>query len=600
MATQWEDKIREQERQRLREEWDATQENKENQQIDVEDLKQQEDMKQGNYLETREMDKIYADDKSKNKEFDETVSGGTLEDLRKGVKIRQKENNYNPIQDITNQAKSWDTHRQGFIDKSSQAVDNIVTGSLKRINMPGAEFIGDRSRNISGCVTDIAIPEAWELPLLSAGVAAAGADGPLPVGDAFLGLKYGQGIGSRLYRKGVKVLKHPATHLTNIGADAWQKLVTNVENVFSLTRRNGEYITPEGIKVNPKNFNDVFATTTKSGGSGPTIPSFGQTFVPPNPSEIHKVTQKLLNENVLYGKERRFNYNAFKGLYTGKGGSKKARQLEILMQTTPHSKIPNWNTHRQGLVDVFESLYGDVMSLKGITRKRIHIDHLVTLRSTMPIYDDVAFGSPLWNQIQETLLNSKKKYKPGNTLDNLNALDPGSHTVKTNFFNDRLGKDGELFFTKKRIAYMKKSDANRMEVLNDFIAIQDEGTEILNEATQVWETIYKPGTVLPQQIVEKLAKIPVGKYSHPELKNLDELKRIVDDIVVAEGDIAIKNINKGYKLLSDRIQDPNLKMRVKQPPTLEKKLEKLGRTEGITKDTAQRNLFGPTDDILSD
>ena len=332
----------------------------------------------------------------------------------------------------------------------------------------------------------------------------------------------------------------------------------------------------------------------------PPIPRFGQTFVPPNPSEIHKVTQRLLNENVLYGKERRFNYNAFKGLYTGKSGSKKARQLEILMQTTPHSKIPNWNTHRQGLVDVFESLYGDVMSLKGITRKRIHIDHLVTLRSTMPIYDDVAFGSPLWNQIQETLLNSKKKYKPGNTLDNLNALDPGSHTVKTNFFNDRLGKDGELFFTKKRIAYMKKSDANRIEVLNDFIKIQDEGTEILNEATQVWETIYKPGTELPQQIVKKLAKIPVGKYSHPELKNLNELKMIVDDIVVAEGDRAIKNINKGHKLLYDRIKDPNLKMRVKPPTTLEKKLEKLGKTEGITKDTAQINLFGQIDDILRD
>ena len=564
MATQWEDKIREQERQRLREEWDATQENKENQQIDVEDLKQQEDMKQGNYLETREMDKIYADDKSKNKEFDETVSGGTLEDLRKGVKIRQKENNYNPIQDITNQAKSWDTHRQGFIDKSSQAVDNIVTGSLKRINMPGAEFIGDRSRNISGFVTDIAIPEAWELPLLSAGVAAAGADGPLPVGDAFLGLKYGQGIGSRLYRKGVKVLKHPATHLTNIGADAWQKLVTNVENVFSLTRRNGEYITPEGIKVNPKNFNDVFATTTKSGGSGPTIPSFGQTFVPPNPSEIHKVTQKLLNENVLYGKERRFNYNAFKGLYTGKGGSKKARQLEILMQTTPHSKIPNWNTHRQGLVDVFESLYGDVMSLKGITRKRIHIDHLVTLRSTMPIYDDVAFGSPLWNKIQETFLDSK--YKPGNTEANLAALDRGSHLMKTNFFNDTIGKDGEKFFNKKmpngqkRIDYMKQSDENRIEVLKELIEIQDTGSVILKEAQFVWETLYKAGADLPADIVEKLTKIHIGKYTHPELRNLDELRKIVDDIVVAEAQDTIKGINKGYRLLGAKLKNPNLKV----------------------------------------
>ena len=41
---------REAERKRRQEEWEATQEQKENEAIDVEDLKQQEDMKQGNYL----------------------------------------------------------------------------------------------------------------------------------------------------------------------------------------------------------------------------------------------------------------------------------------------------------------------------------------------------------------------------------------------------------------------------------------------------------------------------------------------------------------------------------------------------------------------
>ena len=41
---------REAERKRRQEEWEATQEQKENEAIDIEDLKQQEDMKQGNYL----------------------------------------------------------------------------------------------------------------------------------------------------------------------------------------------------------------------------------------------------------------------------------------------------------------------------------------------------------------------------------------------------------------------------------------------------------------------------------------------------------------------------------------------------------------------
>ena len=115
---------------------------------------------------------------------------------------------------------------------------------------------------------------------------------------------------------------------------------------------------------------------------GPVFRGFGQNFVPPNPSEVNQVTRKLLNEHVLVGPDRIFDYGAFRALFTG---NKRGRALEGWMQTTPHFKIANWNTHRQELVDVFESIYGDVMQLKNITRKRIQIDHLVTLRSSMPL-----------------------------------------------------------------------------------------------------------------------------------------------------------------------------------------------------------------------
>ena len=121
-----------------------------------------------------------------------------------------------------------------------------------------------------------------------------------------------------------------------------------------------------------------------TGSGGGIFKGFGQNFVPPNPSEVSNVTKKLLNENVLVGPKRTFDYNAFRALFTG---NKRGRLLEQWMQTTPHFKIPNWKTHRQELVDVFESIYGDVMQLKGIPRSQIQIDHLVTLRSTMPIYD---------------------------------------------------------------------------------------------------------------------------------------------------------------------------------------------------------------------
>ena len=292
---------------------------------------------------------------------------------------------------------------------------------------------------------------------------------------------------------------------------------------------------------------DIGAGIRTGGGNIPT--GYGSIHVPPNASQVYKQTQKLLNENVLIGPDRVFDYGAFRALFTG---SKRGRTLEGWMQTTPHFKISNWDRHRQEMVDVFESIYGDIMQLKSIPRKRIHIDHLVTLRSSMPVYDGVAWGSPLWNRIQETFLNRPNRYNPGNTLANLDALDPGSHTVKTNFFNKRIGKDGELFFTPEKLEYMKVSEANRMEVLNEFLDIQDEGTLILREAKAVWESLYKvDSTEMPIDIYNRLSQIPIGEFSHPELKNLDELKEIITDIITDEA----SKSSKGMKNLIEAVED---------------------------------------------
>ena len=228
----------------------------------------------------------------------------------------------------------------------------------------------------------------------------------------------------------------------------------------------------------------------------------------PTSKEYSDTIIKLLNDNVLYGPNRKFNYNAFKALYTGKN---KARQIEVLMQTTPFSKIPNWKNFRRELVDVYESLYGDVMKIKKLIRDDIDIDHLVTLRSTMPIYNNVEFGSDLWVKIQQRFL--QKNYQPGNTIANLNALSPEVHQVKTNFFNKTLGKDGSKFFNKKipykggfirRKDYMKLSDENRLEILDQLIRRIDEGTRVLDEARTVWKLLYAKGEVMPEALVERI------------------------------------------------------------------------------------------------
>ena len=311
---------------------------------------------------------------------------------------------------------------------------------------------------------------------------------------------------------------------------------------------------------------------------------FGQNFVPPNPSEIHKVTQKLLNENLIAGNGR-FNYNAFRSLLE----SDRGRAIAELVQTTPHSKIPNWETHRQGLVDVFESIYGDVMQKLDISRSDIDIDHLVTLVQSMPIYDNVKFGSNVWNDITRTML--KRGYKPGRTLDNLNALDPGTHKVKTAFFNNLHGKNGTGFFTRSIMKRIQKNPEERMKVLNRYLDEVDEGKRILEEGQKVWETLYHPGAVLPEQLVESLSKIELNKYSHPHLQ------KIIKDIIEDESSRIIEGIERGKDLLLERIINPTKKIRVtkKNPLPTQKQIDKSIKDAGgsyqPTLDPGNRDLL---------
>ena len=142
-----------------------------------------------------------------------------LENLRKGVKIRQKEN-LNPINTLNTLAKTWDKQRQQRIDTGAQLVDTVVTGSLEKLNVPGSQFIGDRARNISGFAADMYYPESWELPFYAAAVGPALAE-PTVFGESLIGLKYGSGVASRLYRAAKPIIKSPIKHLANMVDDVW-------------------------------------------------------------------------------------------------------------------------------------------------------------------------------------------------------------------------------------------------------------------------------------------------------------------------------------------------------------------------------------------
>ena len=156
-----------------------------------------------------------------------------LDEIKETLKIASEE------------PKRYDETRQQWIDTSSQKVDDVVTGGLEKINMPGAEFIGDRARNITGFAQDMTIPESWELPLLAGGAAVAAAE-PTPFGEALVGLKYGTGVTSRAYRAGKKVLKKPIAVGTAMAANIVDDAFSRANSLFNRNNSNWRLSTPDG------------------------------------------------------------------------------------------------------------------------------------------------------------------------------------------------------------------------------------------------------------------------------------------------------------------------------------------------------------------
>ena len=150
--------------QRQREEWEDLQEQKENKAIDVEDLKQQEDMKQGNYLESKKMDEIYAKDKAANSEFDRLV-----EEAR----------------GLTGRAKAAKLKQAGRIREGNTGISiSEVPGAAWGVAESYAQSMMEDPAAISEHFTDMWLDtKAFGAGAAKGAMAGALVDGPLPFGE---------------------------------------------------------------------------------------------------------------------------------------------------------------------------------------------------------------------------------------------------------------------------------------------------------------------------------------------------------------------------------------------------------------------------------
>ena len=236
-------------------------------------------------------------------------------------------------------------------------------------------------------------------------------------------------------------------------------------------------------------------------------------YVPPDADASYKINQKLFDDAALE------NGNFSLKLYDeGKTNEAWRRKVGINYQTNPQTRV-GWEKTKRELRHNWEALYGSTMQRLNYETKDIQIEHIFTLQQSMPIYEGVRFGSPLYNEIQEYILN--RGYAPGNTERNLMAILPHLHQQKTNYFNALHGKDGKRFFTQDIIDEMVKSKKFRFEMIDKYLKEVDMGKKILDDALEVFDTLNIEGQdYMPEELAERLGKLELNDYSAPELKKI--------------------------------------------------------------------------------
>ena len=317
--------------------------------------------------------------------------------------------------------------------------------------------------------------------------------------------------------------------------------IDNPKNPFdsddSLTRRYYEINNPDSYDTDPLS------------------PTYGKlkseiTFTPPeqfslNLPDIDPVTsrnmlRRAMDNNLL--NEGRLDYGAF--LTSNRFKSDYRRLIAGDYATPPSAGLPYakltrrtqyqnrqtaFNNYRRELVDEFKDIYGDDMSRLGFTESRLDLDHRLTLVQSLGMLHNTAPGDKLWKRITEYAI--KRGYTPGDARPNLGLIDPETHRVKSNFFNDLHGlREGNLKYWngqhrntgKTRFEIMSESHLSdeaanlHMEVVEDYFDVVDQGDKVLRDAQAIFKAEYKLD-ILPEEIAEELMPVILSKQYSPKI-----------------------------------------------------------------------------------
>ena len=484
-----------------------------------------------------------------NEEEEETGGGNFITDAGNKVGLEG-----NIFQQGWQMAEGLMEGRQSVIDQVAQTTDDVVTGGLKKVNMPGAEFIGDRARNIAGFTTDLATPELWELPFYGA---ATGLDPVTPIGEAGV---YSVGVGKRLLMKG---------HLLSKKLDDW--LDPNKYSLFTKGSRDNLAL------AGGNNVPTTMMKTTSSGGGGKWSLSKDpvQNKVLLDRLESKSLNRWLLgNTNKLSKKDAnliqeiassedfmsimRPKFDALKKKYPGL--VKKIGEKESLLLRWHHVN-PS-----KGGIDLYKGLKnpGDRMDLN-----RFLIDELGIYSGNHPL-NNRGLSIDVHDQIHEWL--GKRLGLRADVLKHKWAkelgIDVGELSPGKGFMSDHLvlSKEGRQAWDD----YFSKLDVNqRKPFFKEYGKLIKESDGILNDLMKQYDALYAMPegfqAVIPDEVlIEFLDNIPVdgSRLLQKDIRAIveqvaNDMPRGTLNIIDKAGDVRVldlkvhKRIQEVRKLLDE-------------------------------------------------
>ena len=229
---------------------------------------------------------------------------------------------------------------------------------------------------------------------------------------------------------------------------------------------------------------------------------------------------------------------------------------KVKRTTTYQNRITSFNNYRKELLVEFKQIYGQDISRLGFPESQLDLDHRLTLVQSLGLLHNTAPGDPMWTAVTEYGL--RRGYTAGDAEANLDLIDPETHRVKTNFFNDLHGLSlkgkkrnmkywGGLHRKTGKTRYQIMSESHlgpkeaalHMEVAKDYFDVVDRGDKILQDAKAIFMASNKLG-ILPDEIVESLMPVILDTKYSPR-----QVQKAIQDIV--------KRNTDNYKALEKRI-----------------------------------------------